>query len=171
MATHSRIFAWRIPWTEEPGELQFMGLQRVESDTTERLPKVLYRLAPAYLIVLISHNLSPHDTTITQPSFCSLAPGSRSLHLLSLRSIHLGHSASLPLAAFAPRHSGLPLSITSESLWPLTWSKQSPPGPTFHLIALFHFFMVLTYSVPPSPVSSFPPSSSSLWMKEHCILI
>ena len=119
-ATHSRIFAWRIPWTEEPGELQFMGLQRVESDTTERLPKVLYRLAPAYLIVLISHNLSPHDTTITQPSFCSLAPGSRSLHLLSLRSIHLGHSASLPLAAFAPHHSGLPLSITSESLWPLT---------------------------------------------------
>ena len=29
MATHSRILAWRIPWTEEPGGLQFMGLQRV----------------------------------------------------------------------------------------------------------------------------------------------
>ena len=29
MATHSNIFAWRIPWTEEPGELQFMGLQRI----------------------------------------------------------------------------------------------------------------------------------------------
>ena len=27
MATHSRILAWRIPWTEEPGELQYMGLQ------------------------------------------------------------------------------------------------------------------------------------------------
>ena len=25
MATHSRILAWRIPWTEEPSELQFMG--------------------------------------------------------------------------------------------------------------------------------------------------
>ena len=25
--THSSIPAWRIPWTEEPGELQFMGLQ------------------------------------------------------------------------------------------------------------------------------------------------
>ena len=25
MATHSNILAWRIPWTEEPGELQFMG--------------------------------------------------------------------------------------------------------------------------------------------------
>ena len=26
MATHSNILAWRIPWTEEPGELQSMGL-------------------------------------------------------------------------------------------------------------------------------------------------
>ena len=28
-ATHSSILAWRIPWTKEPGRLQFMGLQRV----------------------------------------------------------------------------------------------------------------------------------------------
>ena len=32
MATHSSIFAWRIPWTEEPGELQPMGSQRVIHD-------------------------------------------------------------------------------------------------------------------------------------------
>ena len=32
MATHSSIFAWEIPWTEEPGRLQSMGLQRVEHD-------------------------------------------------------------------------------------------------------------------------------------------
>ena len=29
MATHSGILAWRIPWTEEPGGLQFPGSQRV----------------------------------------------------------------------------------------------------------------------------------------------
>ena len=29
MATHSSILAWRIPWTEEPGGLQSMGLQRL----------------------------------------------------------------------------------------------------------------------------------------------
>ena len=29
MATHSGIFAWKIPWTEEPGRLQSMGSQRV----------------------------------------------------------------------------------------------------------------------------------------------
>ena len=32
MATHSRIVAWRIPWTEEPGGLQPMGSHRVEHD-------------------------------------------------------------------------------------------------------------------------------------------
>ena len=31
-ATHSSILAWRIPWTEEPGGLQSMGLQRVGHD-------------------------------------------------------------------------------------------------------------------------------------------
>ena len=32
MATHSSILAWRIPWTEEPGGLQFTGSQRVGHD-------------------------------------------------------------------------------------------------------------------------------------------
>ena len=32
MATHSSILAWRIPWTEDPGRLQAMGLQRVRHD-------------------------------------------------------------------------------------------------------------------------------------------
>ena len=35
MAPHSSTLAWKIPWTEEPGGLQSMGL--LESDTTERL--------------------------------------------------------------------------------------------------------------------------------------
>ena len=33
MAIHSSILAWRIPWTEQPGGLQSMGLQK--SDMTE----------------------------------------------------------------------------------------------------------------------------------------
>jgi len=32
MATYSKILAWRIPWTEEPGRLQSMGSQRVRHD-------------------------------------------------------------------------------------------------------------------------------------------
>ena len=32
MATHSRVLAWRIPWTEEPGGLQSVGSKRVRHD-------------------------------------------------------------------------------------------------------------------------------------------
>ena len=32
MATHDSLLAWRIPWSEEPGALQSMGLHRVEYD-------------------------------------------------------------------------------------------------------------------------------------------
>ena len=35
MAPHSSILGWKIPWTEEPGRLQSMGL--LESDMTEQL--------------------------------------------------------------------------------------------------------------------------------------
>ena len=35
MAIHSSILAWRVPWTEEPGGLQFMGSQK--SDLMEQL--------------------------------------------------------------------------------------------------------------------------------------
>ena len=32
MTTHSSILAWRIPWTEEPGEIQSLASQRVRHD-------------------------------------------------------------------------------------------------------------------------------------------
>ena len=35
MATHSSVLAWKIPWTEEPGRLQILGCE--ELDTTESL--------------------------------------------------------------------------------------------------------------------------------------
>ena len=44
MATHSSILAWRIPWVEEPGGLQSMGLQ--ESDMTCRLNQLTSLLTP-----------------------------------------------------------------------------------------------------------------------------
>ena len=44
MATHSSILAWRIPWTEEPGRLQSIGLQSVrcnQSDLAHTVYKAL----------------------------------------------------------------------------------------------------------------------------------
>ena len=39
MAAHSRILAWRIPWTEEPGGLQSIGSQRVGHDQASKHDK------------------------------------------------------------------------------------------------------------------------------------
>ena len=35
MATHSSILAWEIPWTEEPGALQFMGSQKSQTQLSD----------------------------------------------------------------------------------------------------------------------------------------
>ena len=46
-ATHSHIFAWRIPWTEETGGLQFMGSQGVGCDqATEQQQRVISQSSP-----------------------------------------------------------------------------------------------------------------------------
>ena len=42
MATHSSILAWEVPWTEEPGELQSMGLQKVGHIFTKVAGKTLH---------------------------------------------------------------------------------------------------------------------------------
>ena len=63
MATHSSILAWRIPWTEEPGQLQSMGSQ--ELDTTEQLTLFTSRLIivlhythiPVYCIINSTVNM------------------------------------------------------------------------------------------------------------------
>ena len=40
MAPHSTTLAWKIPWTEEPGSLQSMGLQRVRHDSVTSLSHI-----------------------------------------------------------------------------------------------------------------------------------
>ena len=51
MATHCSILVWRIPWTEEPGGLQSMGLQ---SDTTEETEHACTAesVQPGFLILM-----------------------------------------------------------------------------------------------------------------------
>ena len=59
MTTHSSILAWRIPWTEEPGELS-VGSQ--ELDTTERLSivvrfyiQVFYNSVPFQVVLVVKN--------------------------------------------------------------------------------------------------------------------
>ena len=56
MATHSCILAWRIPWTEEPGRLQSIGLQRVGHDwrkpSKQTIMYISTHIGPLYVCVL-----------------------------------------------------------------------------------------------------------------------
>ena len=60
MAIHSRILAWEIPWTEEPGGLQSIGLQRVGHDlaTKSQLHTYLHLQPEA-----VGHQPSIHSST------------------------------------------------------------------------------------------------------------
>ena len=49
MATHSGILAWKSPWTEEPGGLQSMGSQELDTTETEHTNSHLLSCALAHL--------------------------------------------------------------------------------------------------------------------------
>ena len=114
MAAQSSILAWRIPWTEEPGGLQSIGLQRVGHDwvtfTFHKLLTVVCR--------------SLQDLASAAPSSCagpSLSPRHPYLHFISL--------------FFPPLPSLLPsLAVSS----PSTDISLSRLAVTLHLGALCH---------------------------------
>ena len=55
MATHSSIFAWRIPWADEPGELQSM-----ETHTTERLTHTHSCIAGGFFTIRATRKARKH---------------------------------------------------------------------------------------------------------------
>ena len=55
VAAHSSILAWRIPWTEDPGGPQFIGLQRVSHDCSDLACTLISPLLPSTALeVLVS---------------------------------------------------------------------------------------------------------------------
>ena len=53
MATHSSILAQKIPWTEEPARIQYMGLQRVGHDLLTKQKKQQYSILIYYTIQIV----------------------------------------------------------------------------------------------------------------------
>ena len=75
MATHSSILAWRIPWTEELGGLQSMGLLRVGQDWSDwahtRRVLLLY-FQCTYLFISVFHFLLGFpDSSVGKESACN----------------------------------------------------------------------------------------------------
>ena len=64
MATRSSILAWRIPWTEEPGGLQFMGLQ-------SQMQLTLSLFFPTiYTSLMLVSSLEAWKGLVGPPKFC-----------------------------------------------------------------------------------------------------
>ena len=67
VVTHSSIFAWEIPWTEEPGRLQTMGLQKVRPSDWARIEKISWYFCYLsiflymYIFMLSYHILMQHS--------------------------------------------------------------------------------------------------------------
>ena len=88
MATHPSVLAWRIPWTEEPGGLQSMGLQRVGHDWATSLTHSLKEIEVcskldlvrtwAHIMTAAAAKSLQSCPTLRDPNVCSL-PGS-SIH-------------------------------------------------------------------------------------------
>ena len=83
MATHASILAGRIPWTEEPGGLQSMGLQRVRHDwATEHAyncEKIFVRWRRRGKLWELRGGLSMEEGK--GPSICQEPPKSKGLHM------------------------------------------------------------------------------------------
>ena len=78
MATHSSSLAWRIPWTEEPGGLQSMGLQRVGHEwvTNSFFSRTLtwFLFIPLYFTILVLSSTVLFIYSLTQIFIQQTAP-------------------------------------------------------------------------------------------------
>ena len=78
MTTHSRILAWKIPWTEEPGRLKSVGLQRARHDCpTEREWSFILvtTVCCGHCSQLITSTLRPGEVSWSAKSLDQETPG------------------------------------------------------------------------------------------------
>ena len=88
MAAHSSILAWEIPWTEEPGRLQSMGLQRVWHNLVTKQQK---------LTITLHHTCFWSDSHVRRVT-AQMVGDSMSLALLKLKQfLGRGHLPPAPL--------------------------------------------------------------------------
>ena len=142
MATHSSILSWRIPWTEEPGRLQSMVLQRIGQDwVTGITPKI--KCTPPAIPTSRKWSAISCTHSSSQLPKCQASFSLKALHLLSAQ----------PLASWTSNHcSCRSWSITS------AWDLAPNPCPT-----LQH---------PCTPLCSDSPQTSytttSFWLLSIC---
>ena len=126
MVTHSSILAWRIPWTEEPGRLQSIGLQKVRHDWSD--------LASTHKVLSIYNNYASPPRHVLSlllwAMVCSSSSPSTPLLLsLSTRLIQQKPNTHCPVKALSHlRSPGDPFSVSSHGC-PTTPEASPHPGP------------------------------------------
>ena len=132
MATHYSILAWEIPWTEEPGRLQSMGLQRVRHDlVTEQRQLIIYHHGlcfcnlqsafPSTRIPSLCTSVLQADGLLSAP-FCP-SPGlqswvpTRAWHSNSPRNLAPTFPQAASVSSFSSSPSTLPLLSPQSLLW------------------------------------------------------
>ena len=71
MATHSSTLAWEMPWMEEPGGLQSMGMQRVRHDRATKLPLSFNTTREALYLLVQFSSVAQSCLTLCNPMDCS----------------------------------------------------------------------------------------------------
>ena len=81
MAIHSSTLAWKVPWMEEPGRIQFMGSQRVRHDRANSLTLAVHRVLNSRILkwFAVPFSSGPHFVrTLHHDQFVSGGQGNES---------------------------------------------------------------------------------------------
>ena len=118
MATHSSILAWRVPWTEEPGSLQSMGLPRVRHDwaTNTFLPCFFWHLALLYFAYTAFFTDWRFVAALSQASL--LVPGMAACSLFPAESAHFSLLVTVQEFSLYLRVFLLIIFLETPVLWP-----------------------------------------------------
>ena len=102
MAIHTNTFAWRIPWTEEPGGPQSMGLQRVTTMTPGEPPQPKESDCHCVELVMFLVNTDPRPVHLhgTPTPLCL---GVKVKVLVAQLCLTLGNPIDCSLLGFCPK--------------------------------------------------------------------
>ena len=172
MATHSSILAWRIPWIEEPGRLQFMGLQRVGQDWVMETSQSAEIKSCATVTVDIWHALREfrleNEALVLQGNWWNSFLGYFQEQISCFQPLFLSY-----LEKHKSLHGDINCSWLAENLfiW-LHWTPLSPKSYilTFSPLPLCSSFSQFSEELSPGWQSSFAPNKTQLIALMLCII-
>ena len=145
MATHSSILAWRIPWTEEPGGLQSIGMQRVRHNWSDSAHRHSWDVHSSYWVFSLlgslcvdygpnsKQNFHCHSKHLSPFGFIFLKlsgePNIKTPHILESLCLSFTEGAKLSFFFFSPSfflcryEKDMALPVVIFALWERIWNN------------------------------------------------